>query len=234
VFALLLLSGGCDSSSTLPLLYDGGGASGGDAPVGGDARDPIDAWIDVDIGPPVHPDGGTVTDSGQLEMPVRCNVPTDCPGAAPTIQFCAGSGWSCIDFQCLAECGPGGRSCMSPQRPGCLFCGTTVACPAAQACLPGAVVTASVEAASCPTFPGTTEPFAGAQVTLTRSSPTECDYTAHEVRGVDPLGRFYQLDDGSWTAFIEGFGGTCTGVMAPTNALRIIFSCPACRFVLGW
>jgi hypothetical protein len=60
-----------------------------------------------------------------------------------------------------------------------------------------------------------------------------CSY-AIRLEGATSLpGIYRQQADGTYVGQFLPFGGTCTGVQAPTGALRIIFSCPLCQFVLG-
>jgi hypothetical protein len=46
------------------------------------------------------------------------------------------------------------------------------------------------------------------------------------------LGTWTQLSDGELLAEMPDLGGVCTGLLLPTNAIRIVWSCPDCQFVV--
>jgi hypothetical protein len=165
-----------------------------------------------------------------------CGTAAECSGARATVAFCDSAAWSCIQDQCVWECGGGGRVCglVQPEPGACLRCEAVTSCPATNGCIPGSVVTTMVEAATCPFFPGTMLPFTQVGVTFEHEATDQCSYRGHLAHGGDDFGEVFQLDKGTWYAVIPGFGGVCTGVFASTNALRLIFSCPNCQFVLGW
>ena len=89
--------------------------------------------------------------------------------------------------------------------------------------------TANVEASSsCTTWPGTSIPFT--DVTIMRTASFQCRYL---VSGAgQSLGELWRLNDIEYLAYFPGFGGWCTGRSAFTGAVRSIFNCPACQFVL--
>ena len=67
---------------------------------------------------PRQPDAGHKVDAG-ISIIAECDAPTDCPGEAKVGPWCAafsvdgGSGFSCVEHQCVAECGTlAGRTCL--------------------------------------------------------------------------------------------------------------------------
>jgi hypothetical protein len=188
----------------------------------------------VDAGP--GPDLGSAPDAAITWIDAgACGMPSDCSGTPAPVSFCQAPVLSCIEGLCVSECAAAPRSCILTQRIGCIQCsGATPACPTqAAACLLRQVSTVHVDSATCPTFPGTNVPFPGSNLTIERTSPTECDFTAHLAASPANLGQLYQLDDGTFLGQFPGLGGTCVGTMAPTDAIHIVFTCPDCSFVLS-
>jgi hypothetical protein len=47
------------------------------------------------------------------------------------------------------------------------------------------------------------------------------------------LGTWTQLADGELIGHMPALGGVCTGLYLPTDAVRLVWSCPACQFVVS-
>jgi hypothetical protein len=113
---------------------------------------------------------------------------------------------------------------------GCLVCTVPASCPVTS-CPISTIGTSTVEDATCPFFPGTSVPFKGAQVTVTTDST--CQISGYLAAGVAPLGNWRMLSTYDYLGDFPGLGGLCTGAQLPTGALRIVFNCPDCQFVIG-
>ena len=104
----------------------------------------------------------------------------------------------------------------------------------AQACFPQMQVsTAMIEENTCGTVAGWPITFMGSRITVTLGG-TACTFNGKLEAGVTTLGDWIQLMDGSLFGEFPLLGGPCRGQSAPTGAIRFIFSCPKCQFVLGF
>lgn len=161
---------------------------------------------------------------------MRCTSPADCSGAAETVAVCGSAAYSCIDHSCVWEC-EGGRACEVPNLGDCIECEDTFACPQVRCGI--AEQNATIEAATegCDVYPRTAALIPGAKARLF-STARPCS-TALEIEGVGLVGTFIEYDDFRYVGHFPELGGTCTGVQAPTGAIRFIFSCPLCQFVVG-
>ena len=163
-----------------------------------------------------------------------CDAVRDCSGTRDNVRFCGpagGAGWSCIGHECLWECN-GARVCDVDQKPdgGCLSCGAQGPSCRGRFCSNN-VRTARVEDATCTLWPGTTQFFLNANVTV--SGGAGCRYDAYQAAGVQQLGQFEELSgNGEFLADFPTFGGTCTGIIMATGLERWLFNCPDCQFVL--
>jgi hypothetical protein len=135
----------------------------------------------------------------------------------------------------LFECN-GNRTCnLDPNS--CLACDNLMPLPCAAGCLisdtqahPGRIEQAATD---CPTqFADTPDPLIGTMVTL---EPTQqpCSFMLRHEGGTALLGTFRSVGLGQWLGDFPSMGGECTGIEAPTDAIRIIWSCRSCQFVLG-
>jgi len=183
-------------------------------------------------------DGGLI-DAGQLldagatpDGAVPCQRAADCAGPIlPMAQVCPGSSHSCIDGVCIWECQPQARTCTgSPSD--CQRCDGAELCPETNCGIPSGSVVNRVEEATpgCALIPGTNRPFAGSPVRL---FPTARPCSLGVELDNQFIGFMLRFKDQQAFASLQDFGGTCTVTEAPTGAIRFIFSCPACQFVLG-
>ncbi len=176
--------------------------------------------------------GGPDAATPDATVPGSCTTALDCQlPPQPTARWCEGSAYSCIDGACLWEC-TGPRSCdLTPSE--CLLCEAQPAsCPGERCSFDAFVSTVEDATDGCVLYPGSALAWRGARVEV---MPTArfCSY-AIRLEGATSLpGIYRQQADGTYVGQFLPFGGTCTGVQAPTGALRIIFSCPLCQFVLG-
>jgi len=178
---------------------------------------------------PGGPDAATLdgTAPGSCTTALDCQLPPQ-----PTARFCENSAYSCVDRACLWEC-VGPRSCtVTPDD--CLLCRErpTASCPGERCSFDAFVATVEDATDGCALYPGTALAWRGARVQVTATARL-CSYSIWFETAPALPGVYRQLEDGTYLGQFLPFGGTCTGVQAPTGALRIIFSCPACQFVLG-
>jgi hypothetical protein len=207
----------------------------GDADAAGDADASGDAGVDdaaLDAGADAQDegDGGAHhADAGGADG--ACATHTDCSGGG-SVNWCSapdagaeGSAWSCIAGACVWDCG-GGRDCALSADGGCVTC----APPGAESCrrtgcTAGVTGFIEVEQSTCPGFPET-----GARVTV--ETATDCGSTAHRSAGAEQLGDWFALQDGTLFGNMPGLGGPCVAHELPTGAVRTVWSCPLCQFVL--
>ena len=176
--------------------------------------------------------GGPDAATPDATVPGSCTTALDCQlPPQPTARWCEGSAYSCIDGACLWEC-TGPRSCdLTPSE--CLLCEAQPAsCPGERCSFDAFVSTVEDATDGCVLYPGSALAWRGARVEV---MPTArfCSYAIRLVGATSLPGIYRQQADGTYVGQFLPFGGTCTGVQAPTGALRIIFSCPLCQFVLG-
>lgn len=186
---------------------------------------PPDAGVVSDAGGSA--DGGATPDAGRA-----CQSAQDC--AAPSLEMvgvCPASSHSCIDGVCLWECTPRSRTCERSAND-CQLCEGQAVCPETRCRVPGGSLVNQVEEATsgCAQFPGTDHAFAGSPISMFATA-RPCSF------GLELDNRFIgfmlRFEGGEAFATIQELGGTCTVTEAPTGAIRFIFSCPACQFVLG-
>jgi len=224
--ALVLAASGCNCSA------DTSGLSDPDA-----TFSPRDATIDPPdaLGPAPRDaamvDAGSI-DAGRLDASTSpCLTASDCRGPAqPSVLFCPDSRYSCIGNECVWECN-GPRTCTIDASE-CAVCDGLRTCPGMRCGLMMSRGRIEDVTTGCFNLPGTNTPFAGAEVNLF-STARPCS-TGIELTGSPSfVGAFLEHPQGDIFAFFPALGGRCSGVQAPTGAIRFIFSCPACQFVVG-
>jgi hypothetical protein len=180
-------------------------------------------------------------DAGLGDAGTECHLGLDCNAgvAQQSVSFCtATSAYSCIDGACVWDCA-GARSC-SLAGMSCIACGDVMGhggsaqCPIASCLLPNEVVQGTIEQSTCGSVPGWPVPFDGSRITLAIAHGPTCGYEAHLEASPTELGSFQVLQDQTLLGQFPLLGGVCTGLQAPTNALRFVFSCPRCQLVLGF
>lgn len=205
-----------------------------DGAVAADATTPGPDAAAADATSPGGPDAATPdAATPDASTPGSCTTALDCQlPPQPTTRWCERAAYSCIDGACLWEC-TGPRSCdVTPSE--CLSCEAPPAavCPGERCSFDAFVSTVEDATDGCVLYPGSVLAWRGARVEV-MATARFCSY-AIRLEGAPSLpGIYRQLEDGSYVGQFLPFGGTCTGVQAPTGALRIIFSCPLCQFVLG-
>ena len=175
------------------------------------------------VGPAAAPDA---TAPGSCTSALDCQLPPQ-----PTARFCEGSTYSCIDGACLWDCS-GPRAC-DLTGSDCLVCDQQPqSCPGQRCSFDAFVSTVEDTTDGCALYPGTALAWRGARVQVMPTARV-CSYSIWFEGAMSLPGTYRQQEDGTYVGRFPLFGGTCTGIQAPTGALRIIFSCPACQFVLG-
>lgn len=220
LLALALSLSGCQCD----YRYPGDGGSGGTDGGGADASGQQDG-ASGDAGSPdaSSPDGGS-GDGGSAS----CTTAGNCSGPRDSVGFCSKPGWSCVVGACLYEC-EGRRTCELTAS-GCFVCDNGAPACNATMCGP-ASASARVEMTThgCDSYPGMTSPFDGQEL-LTKPLGG-CATALQLVNGPD-MGSFQELTDHELLADFAALGGRCTGSYLPTGALRMVFNCPACQFVI--
>jgi hypothetical protein len=211
---------GCQCDYRYP---DGGGPGGTDAG-GADASGHSDGSTgdagSADAGGPDGggPDGGTAT----------CATAGDCSGPRDSVGFCSKPGWSCVASACLYEC-EGRRTCNFTAS-GCFVCDNGAPACNASLCGPtGASARVEMNTHGCDSYPGTTGLFNGQELQVKLLGG--CANQVALVNG-PVMGTFQELTDNELLADFAALGGRCTGGYLPTGALRVVFNCPACQFVV--
>jgi hypothetical protein len=169
-------------------------------------EEPLDAGPDASV---PRPDGG------------ECSVPAHCSRPGPATSLCPyfqrDGGFSCIDRTCTYECLPN-RTCSTDA--GCLSCDTGGSCESGASC--GQTAAAAIESDNgCPggLMDLTLTPIAG-----------HCGWTVSDTATGRVIGTIYRLQDGTYLAHLDDYGGACTGTSLFTQVERWMFSCPACQF----
>ncbi len=178
-------------------------------------------------------DAGSALDAGATpDATIACRSAQDCAGPSlPMVGVCSGSSHSCIDGFCVWECTPIARTCERSVND-CQVCEGTQLCPGFNCEVPSGSLVNRVEEATpgCALIPGTSQPFAGSPISMFATA-RPCSFGLQLDNRF--IGFMLRFEGGGAFASLPDFGGSCTVTEAPTGALRFIFSCPACQFVLG-
>jgi hypothetical protein len=211
-----------------------------DAIIRADGGSPMDSMPGADA-TPNEADAAEVSDAGPVDAAMQCLRGVDCTEIRQpsSVSFCsATSAYSCIDKSCVWDCA-GARTC-DPTGQSCLACGDAMGngaatqCPTASCLFPNEIVQGTIEQSTCGAVPGWPVAFDGSRITVTVAHGATCAYQAHLEASPTELGSFEVLQDQALFGRFPLLGGTCTGVQAPTNAIRLVWSCPLCQFVLGF
>jgi hypothetical protein len=81
------------------------------------------------------------------------------------------------------------------------------------------------------TCPGDPQSQATLALTMTGQSQ-ECVVSVQNTDTSNAVGTWTELSQGVFLGEMPSLGGACLGQMLATNAIRIVWSCPACQFVV--
>lgn len=170
--------------------------------------------------------------------PVMCATPADCTGTPRVTSWCAryapgpDAGFSCIDGQCVAECGrQAGQTCTQDRGAECLRCPPTQGC-VPPSCAAAFNITLRVEEIACNGAP----PFNVGDRLREGRRDGGCGSPWSYVQpdgGEELIGELYYHERGSTSARLEVLGGLCLVTEMPTGAIRLLVDCPRCQVALG-
>ena len=165
----------------------------------------------------------------------ECVRATDCRGTPQVTTWCStilssgDAGFSCVDRQCIAQCGDSaGQSCAQDRGVECLRC------PLAGSCIPpdcggGYEFLFTVIELSCRV---PVDLQVGDRI---RESMNDagCGLPLWREADAGLLGRIYLQSGRGLSARIDALGGTCLVSEMPTGAPRLLLDCPRCQVALG-
>lgn len=174
-----------------------------------------------DDSPRCRPDGGVAADASVA--PGSCSQATDCPPLESPAACGGGTRSSCAFGQCVADC-EGPRTCVL-EADACVRCtfplgDTARACPA---CASINLSDGAIEASSC-NLPR------GSRLDLQLEALT-CTWRV-TMPDLGRAGSLVMLERGWMLGSMDGFDGPCLVSLAPTGALRSVWSCPDCTFTV--
>jgi len=171
-------------------------------------------------------DAGIAPDSGIPPEPQECTTPATCPsGQLPRVCNNQG-GPSCAFGACVLDCAESrlcqysGNDCVE-----CVYTSTSALTNGCPTCIMVPIDEATVEDATC-------ELGLDPNDVIRFTSQADCSWSVDFAGTGSASDRLVSLDDGQFVGTLSRFGSPCLVSFAATNALRTIWACPGCTFVL--